>query len=81
VGDRLFTGNAFRTGASGLPGPLDKLAVIGVGNRPDGVYFDDFILDDSAENLNVALVPEPATLSLALLAGWICLLARKRRLL
>jgi len=79
AGDLLFSENAFRTGAGGLPGPLNKLAVIGVGNRPDGVFFDDFVLDDTDQNLNVALVPEPSGLVLVGAVAGLLIRSHRRR--
>ena len=80
VGDLLFSGQDFRTGADGIPGPLDKLVVLGTNNSADAAYFDSFVLDDTAANLNYQLVPEPSTYALffGTFAGLLILLRRCR---
>lgn len=79
AGDLLFDDHAFRTGADGIPGQLDKLIVLGTNNSADATYFDNFIIDGSAANLNYQLVPEPSTY--ALISGILVslLLLRRRR--
>jgi len=79
AGDLLFADQAFRTGADGIPGALDKLIVLGTNNSSDATYFDNFTLDDAGVNLNYQLVPEPSTY--ALISGILVslLLLRRRR--
>ncbi|MGC9452473.1 MAG: PEP-CTERM sorting domain-containing protein [Oceanipulchritudo sp.] len=79
AGDLIWDDNEFRTGADGIPGPLDKLIVLATGSSTGVTYLDNFILDDSAANLNYQLVPEPSAWALILgVAGGLMLLRRRR---
>ncbi len=69
AGTQLASNAAFRSGAD--QGVQDKLIVLGTGAQGDSgaVYFDDFLLDATGENLQYKLVPEPASLALLALGG------------
>jgi hypothetical protein len=79
AGDLLWDDNAFRTGAEGIPGSLDKLIVLATGNSTGDAYLDNFVLDDAAANLNYQLVPEPSAYALLLGAAAGLLMLRRRR--